>query len=69
MERLKTRQEIAEEYGICVKTLNRIIEENNLYIQPRKLVKPPQQIEIRNIILGIPIITQIVPNLRKNDQI
>ena len=69
MERLKTRQEIAKEYGICVKTLNRIIEENNLYIQPRKLVKPPQQIEIRNIILGTPIIAQIVPNLRKNDQI
>ena len=69
MERLKTRQEIAEEYGICVKTLNRIIEENNLHIQPRKLVTPPQQIEIRNIILGNPIIAQIVPNLRKNDQI
>ena len=52
IEKLKTRQEIAHEYGICVKTLNKIIEDSALDIEPRKLIKPCQQTNIRNVILG-----------------
>ncbi|NJN35063.1 MAG: hypothetical protein HC817_13195 [Saprospiraceae bacterium] len=66
MEKFKTRQEIAREFGICVKTLNKIIEENDIKIEPRKLIKPYLQIELKIIIMGRSINSEILPKVRNN---
>jgi len=42
IQKAKSRQEIAEEYGICVRTLSRWFQKNNLSI-PKGLLSPKIQ--------------------------
>jgi phage antirepressor YoqD-like protein len=48
----KSKQQIAEEYGICTKTLNKWLRENNIKFK-RGLINPKQQDLIYKK-LGIP---------------
>jgi len=48
----KTRQEIAREYGVCTKTLNKWFKRTRLEV-PRGLIPPVTQGKIYNK-LGIP---------------
>jgi hypothetical protein len=48
----KTRQEVAREYGISVKTLNRWIKKENLKISPGLIY--PNQVRIIYETFGIP---------------
>jgi hypothetical protein len=49
----KTKQQIANEYGICTKTLNKWLKENHIRIK-RGLINPKMQSIIYGK-LGIPI--------------
>ena len=55
--RTKTRQEVAEEYCISVKTLSRWLKKANI-ILPRGLIKP-FQLQIIYDTFGVPKKTQI----------
>jgi hypothetical protein len=49
---VKTKQQMATEYGVCLKTFNKFLRTNQIYIQ-RGLILPKDQIKIYNE-LGIP---------------
>jgi hypothetical protein len=48
----KTKQEVAAEYGICVKTLNSRLERANIIVAPGLLF--PKTLKIIYEILGVP---------------
>jgi hypothetical protein len=48
----KTRQEIADEYGICVKTLNSRLEEANIFVGPGLVF--PKTLKMIYDTLGVP---------------
>lgn len=50
----KTKQIIADEYGICVRTLNRILEENNISVR-RGHITPKDQDRIFEILGKLPV--------------
>jgi hypothetical protein len=50
----KTKQNIADEYGICVRTLNRILEENNISVR-RGHIPPKDQDRIFEILGKLPV--------------
>jgi hypothetical protein len=54
INKAKTKQQIAEEYGICIRTLNKWLLERNIIIK-RGLISPKEQ-EIINTKLGTTII-------------
>ena len=53
MNRVKSRQQIAEEYGVCRKTLYNWLKQENIQLKHR-LVSPKEQKEIYEK-LGLPI--------------
>ena len=48
----KTKQNIADEYGICVRTLNRILRENDIIVR-KGHISPKEQQRIYEV-LGKP---------------
>jgi hypothetical protein len=48
----KTRQQIAEEYGISVKTLNRRLGKANIFVEPGIIF--PKTLEIIYCFFGVP---------------
>lgn len=45
INKAKTRQELAEQYGICTKTLKKWLEKENIFL-PRGLISPKNQLVI-----------------------
>lgn len=41
----KTKKQMAEEYGVCIKTFNQMLERNELLIY-RRLITPKEQEQI-----------------------
>ena len=52
-ERLKTREQFAEELNICSRTMKKYLKEAD-YKLPKALIKVADQERIRQIVLGIP---------------
>jgi predicted solute-binding protein len=52
-ERLKTREQFAEELNICSRTMKKYLKEAD-YKLPKGLIKVADQERIRQIVLGIP---------------
>ncbi len=48
----KSKQNIADEYGICVRTLNKLLEENNIIVRKGNIT-PKEQKRIYEA-LGVP---------------
>jgi hypothetical protein len=62
---LKTRQQMADEYGICRKTFNKLLKRKNITIK-RGLITPKDQMNIYNE-LGVPGIIKLYPStIRKS---
>ena len=53
VERLKTREQFAEELNICSRTMKKYLKEAD-YKLPKALIKVADQERIRQIVLGIP---------------
>ena len=49
----KTKQNIADEYGICVRTLNKILRENDIIVRKGQISPKEQQIIYE--VLGKPL--------------
>lgn len=50
---VKTKQQMADEYGVCRKTFNKLLEKNQIKLT-RGLISPKDQLNIYNE-LGAPI--------------
>ena len=61
---VKTKQQMADEYGVCRKTFNKLLLRKKIKLE-RGLISPKEQINIYNK-LGIPGITQKFPYLPKS---
>ena len=56
---VKTKQQMAHEYGICTKTFNKLLLRKNIRLE-RGLIYPKDQENIYNI-LGEPVIPERFP--------
>jgi hypothetical protein len=61
---VKTKQQMADEYGVCRKTFNRLLEKKQIRIE-RGLISPKDQVNIYNE-LGIPNCILQFPNFTKS---
>jgi hypothetical protein len=57
----KTKQQMADEYGICRKTFNKLLKRKNISVK-RGLITPKDQLNIYNE-LGIPGIIKLYPSV------
>jgi len=63
---VKTKQQMADEYGICRKTFNKLLLRKNIRLE-RGLISPKDQLAIYNE-LGIPAILEnfsIIPKISR----
>lgn len=60
---VKTKQQMADEYGICRKTFNKLLLKRNIRLE-RGLISPKDQLAIYNE-LGIPVILENFPIIPK----
>ena len=63
---VKTKQQMAEEYGVCRKTFNRLLIKKNIKLD-RGLIYPKDQLTIYTK-LGNPNSMGIFPNIPKSSQ-
>jgi hypothetical protein len=63
---VKTKQQMADEYGVCRKTFNRLLNKKHIKLE-RGLISPKDQEYIYNK-LGIPNSIQKIPFLPKSSQ-
>lgn len=63
---VKTKQQMADEYGVCRKTFNRLLLKNRIRLD-RGLISPKDQLSIYNK-LGIPDSIQKFSNSSKNSR-
>jgi hypothetical protein len=61
---VKTKQQMADEYGVCRKTFNKLLEKRNISIE-RGLITPRDQMNIYNE-LGIPGVIKLFPSITKS---
>lgn len=60
---VKTKQQMADEYGICRKTFNKLLLKRNIRLE-RGLISPKDQLAIYNE-LGIPAVLENFPIIPK----
>jgi hypothetical protein len=60
---VKTKQQMADEYGICRKTFNKLLLKRNIRLE-RGLISPKDQLAIYNE-LGIPVVLENFPLIPK----
>jgi hypothetical protein len=58
---LKTKQQMADEYGVCRKTFNKLLKRKNISVK-RGLITPKDQMNIYNE-LGTPGIIKLFPSV------
>jgi hypothetical protein len=63
---VKTKQQMADEYGICRKTFNKLLLKKNLIIE-RGLICPRDQLRIYDV-LGEPSRQEGFPKIPKNSR-
>jgi hypothetical protein len=63
---VKTKQQMADEYGVCRKTFNKLLEKKNISIN-RGLITPRDQMNIYNE-LGIPGVIKLYPSITKSSR-
>jgi hypothetical protein len=63
---VKTKQQMADEYGVCRKTFNRLLQKKQIKLD-RGLISPKDQMNIYNE-LGTPNGIEIFPNFPKSSQ-
>jgi hypothetical protein len=61
---VKTKQQMADEYGVCRKTFNKLLEKKNISIE-RGLITPRDQMNIYNE-LGTPGVIKLFPGITKS---
>jgi hypothetical protein len=61
---VKTKQQMADEYGVCRKTFNKLLRKKRIMLD-RGLISPKDQQNIYNK-LGSPVSIQRFPNIPKN---
>jgi len=61
---VKTKQQMADEYGVCRKTFNKLLRKKRIRLD-RGLISPKDQQNIYDK-LGRPVIIQRFPNIPKN---
>jgi hypothetical protein len=61
---VKTKQQMADEYGVCRKTFNRLLQKKQIKLS-RGLISPKDQLNIYNE-LGIPYSIQKFPSFPKS---
>jgi hypothetical protein len=61
---VKTKQQMADEYGVCRKTFNKLLLKRNMRLE-RGLISPLEQIQIYNV-LGEPGNNRKFPNFPIN---
>jgi hypothetical protein len=61
---VKTKQQMADEYGVCRKTFARLLLKKNIRLD-RGLIYPKDQENIYNV-LGEPVIQERFPNFPKS---
>jgi hypothetical protein len=60
---VKTKQQMADEYGICRKTFNKLLLKRNIRLE-RGLISPKDQLAIYNE-LGLPAVLENFPIIPK----
>jgi hypothetical protein len=60
---VKTKQQMADEYGVCRKTFNKLLEKKNISIN-RGLITPRDQMNIYNE-LGVPGKIKLFPGITR----
>lgn len=63
---VKTKQQMADEYGICRKTFNKLLLKKNIRLE-RGLISPKDQLAIYNE-LGLPAILENFPIIPKTSR-
>lgn len=63
---VKTKQQMADEYGICRKTFNKLLSKKNIRLE-RGLILPKDQLNIYNV-LGEPGTNGKFPNFPKSSR-
>jgi hypothetical protein len=63
---VKTKQQMADEYGVCRKTFNKLLSKKNIKLE-RGVISPKNQINIYNK-LGPPTILEKFPYFPKSSQ-
>jgi hypothetical protein len=63
---VKTKQQMANEYGVCRKTFNKLLQKKHIKLD-RGLIYPKDQMNIYNI-LGEPNAIEKFPYFPKNSQ-
>jgi hypothetical protein len=59
----KTKQQMADEYGVCRKTFNKLLKSKNITVK-RGLIAPKDQMDIYEK-LGIPGIIKMYPSITR----
>lgn len=62
----KTKSQMADEYGVCVKTFSKMLKRNNINII-RRIITPKEQELVYNR-LGVPKNSQKFPKMPINDK-